>query len=33
MMPVIRISEKTWERLKSYARPLEDSADDVVNPP
>jgi|SRR6516164_3951867 hypothetical protein len=31
MMPVIRISEKTWERMKKYARPLEDSADDVVN--
>jgi len=30
-MPVIRISEKTWERMKKYARPLEDSADDVVN--
>lgn len=30
MMPVIRISEKTWERLKGYARPLEDSPDDVV---
>jgi len=31
MMPVIRITEKTWERMKKYARPLEDSADDVVN--
>jgi hypothetical protein len=30
MMPVIRISDETWERLKSYARPLEDSAEDVV---
>jgi hypothetical protein len=30
MMPVIRISEATWERLKGYARPLEDSAEDVV---
>lgn len=31
MMPVIRISESTWERLKQHARPLEDSVDDVVN--
>ena len=30
MSPVIRISDETWERLKSFARPLEDSADDVV---
>lgn len=30
MMPVIRISDETWERLKAYARPLEDSAEDVV---
>jgi hypothetical protein len=30
MMPVIRISDATWERLKVYARPLEDSAEDVV---
>jgi hypothetical protein len=30
MMPVIRISEKTWERMKKYARPLEDSPDDVI---
>jgi hypothetical protein len=30
MMPVIRISEKTWERMKQYARPLEDSPDDVI---
>lgn len=29
-MPVIRISDATWERLKGYARPLEDSAEDVV---
>jgi hypothetical protein len=29
-MPVIRVSDATWERLKRYARPLEDSADDVV---
>ena len=31
MMPVIRISEITWERLKGHATPLEDSVDDVVN--
>jgi hypothetical protein len=30
-MPVIRISQKTWERLKSHATPLEHSANDVVN--
>jgi len=29
-LPVIRVSQSTWERLKSHARPLEDSADDVV---
>jgi hypothetical protein len=29
-MPVIRISDATWERLKVYARPLEDSPEDVV---
>jgi len=29
-MPVIRISDSTWNRLKAHARPLEDSADDVV---
>ena len=29
-MPVIRISDKTWARLKLYARPLEDSPDDIV---
>jgi len=31
MMPVIRITEKTWERMKKYARPLEDSPDNVIN--
>lgn len=31
MMPVIRISDTTWDRLKRHARPLEDSVDDVVN--
>jgi hypothetical protein len=30
-MPVIRISQQTWERLKAYATPLDDTADDVVN--
>jgi hypothetical protein len=30
-MPVIRISQQTWDRLKTYATPLEDTADDVVN--
>ena len=30
MMPVIRISDKTWERMKKYARPLEDLPDDVI---
>lgn len=29
-MPVIRISDSTWERLKVYARPLEDTPEDVV---
>src|ERR671919_1073800 len=30
MMPVVRISEETWGRLKQWAEPLEDSPDDVV---
>lgn len=30
MMPVIRVSEGTWERMKLHARPLEDTADDIV---
>jgi hypothetical protein len=30
-MPVIRISQQTWERLKTYATPLEHTANDVVN--
>lgn len=29
-MPVIRISEQTWERLKLHAKPLEHRPDDVV---
>ena len=31
MPRTIRISDATWERLKAWARPLEDSADDVVS--
>jgi Mrr N-terminal domain len=30
-MPVIRISQETWERLKIHATPLEHTANDVVN--
>jgi hypothetical protein len=30
-MPVIRVSDKTWERLKGYAIPLEDTPEDVLN--
>lgn len=30
MMPVIRVSEGTWERMKNHARPLEDTPDDIV---
>ena len=30
MMPVIRISDATWERMKLHARPLEDTPDDIV---
>lgn len=30
MMPVIRISDQTWDRLKRWAVPLEDSPDDVL---
>src|SRR5688572_14072037 len=30
MMPVLRVSNQTWERLKLHAQPLEDTADDVV---
>ena len=29
-MPVIRVSDETWERLKKFAIPLEDNADDAV---
>lgn len=31
MAPVIRISDKTWERLKKHAEPFVHSPDDVVN--
>src|SRR5947209_17989552 len=31
MMPVIGVSEKTWERMKKHARPFEESPDDVIN--
>ena len=30
MPPVMRISEENWERLKRWATPLEDSADDAL---
>ena len=30
MAPVIRISDRNWERLKKWAVPLEDSADDAL---
>ena len=29
-MPVVRISDATWERLKSWATPLEDTPDDAL---
>ena len=31
MPPVMRISEENWERLKRWATPLEDSADDALS--
>jgi hypothetical protein len=31
MMPVIRVSNETWERLKAHARPFEDKPEDIVN--
>jgi len=31
MMPVLRVSDTTWERLKAHARPLEDTVDDVMS--
>jgi len=30
MMPVIRVTDATWERMKQHARPLEDTPDDIV---
>jgi hypothetical protein len=29
-MPVVRISDKTWERLKVWATPLEDTPDSTI---
>ena len=29
-MPVMRVSDATWERMKIHARPLEDTPDDIV---
>ncbi|MEK7361286.1 MAG: hypothetical protein AAB133_04315, partial [Pseudomonadota bacterium] len=31
MMPVIRISQNTWERLQRHARPFEDSPEDIIS--
>jgi Mrr N-terminal domain len=31
MMPVIRVSDQTWERLKGHAKPFEDKPEDIVN--
>ncbi len=31
MMPVIRVSDATWDRMKSYAKPFEDKPEDIVN--
>ena len=30
-MPVVRLNEKTWERLKQWAAPLEDNPDSTIN--
>jgi hypothetical protein len=30
MMPVIRVTDATWERMKRHAKPLEDTPDDIV---
>lgn len=30
MMPVIRVTDATWARMKAHARPLEDTPDDIV---
>jgi len=29
-MPIIRISQQTWDRLKAHARPLEDTPNDII---
>ena len=29
-MPVVRIGDTTWEMLKTWATPLEDTADDAL---
>lgn len=31
MMPVIRVSDQTWQRLQRHARPFEDKPEDIVN--
>lgn len=30
-MPVIRVSDATWERMKRHAKPFEDKPEDIVN--
>ena len=30
-MPTIRISDKSWKRLKAWAEPLEDTADSALS--
>jgi hypothetical protein len=30
-MPIIRISQQTWDRLKAHATPLEDTPNDIVS--
>jgi hypothetical protein len=31
MMPVIRVSDATWERMKRHAKPFDDKPEDIVN--
>jgi hypothetical protein len=31
MMPVIRVSDHTWQRMQQHARPFEDKPEDVIN--
>jgi hypothetical protein len=31
MMPVLRVSDQTWKRLQSHARPFDDKPEDIVN--